>query len=112
MSRTFVYTNPDAKTAVAKAVRETADQRRRLLADTDDSREATWRERALDAEYALKAAHAEILAQRTRIGELLGRIRDLEAEWTQDDVQRITTENTSLKQRVRQLAAGAVRAGR
>ena len=73
------------------------------LAEADDSREATWRERALNAEDALKAAHAEILAQRNRIGELLGRIRDLEAEWTQDDVQRITTENTTLKQRVRQL---------
>ena len=103
VSRTFVYTNPDAKTAVARAVRETADQRRRLLADTDDSREATWRERALNAEDALKAAHAEILAQRARIGELLGRIRDLEAEWTQDAVERITTENATLKQRVRQL---------
>ena len=103
VSRTFVYTNADAKSAVAKAIRETGDQRRRLLAETDDSREATWRERALNAEDALKAAHAEILTQRTRIGELLGRIRDLEAEWTQDAVQRITTENTTLKQRVRQL---------
>lgn len=62
-----------------------------------------WRERALNAEDALKAAHAEIVAQRNRIGELLGRIRDLEAEWTQDAVERITTENTTLKQRVRQL---------
>ena len=104
VSRTFLYTNPDAKTAVAKAIREAGDQRRRLLAEADDSREATWRERALNAEDALKAAHAEILAQRSRIGELLGRIRDLEAEWTQDDVQRITTENTTLKQRVRQLS--------
>lgn len=104
VSRTFLYTTPDAKTAVAKAIREAVDQRGRLLADTDDSREATWRERALNAEDALKAAHAEILAQRTRIGELLGRIRDLEAEWTQDAVQRITTENTTLKQRVRQLS--------
>jgi chromosome segregation ATPase len=105
VSRTFLYTNPDAKTAVAQAIQESGDQRSRLLANADDSREATWRERALNAEDALKNAHAEILTQRTRIGELLGRIRDLEAEWTQDDVQRITTENTTLKQRVRQLTA-------
>ncbi|MGP4102076.1 hypothetical protein [Nonomuraea sp. KM90] len=65
--------------------------------------EATWRERALNAEDALKAAHAKIVQQRGRIGELLGRIRDLEAEWTQDAIRRITTENTTLKQRVRQL---------
>jgi chromosome segregation ATPase len=104
VSRTFLYTNADAKTAVAEAIRESGDQRSRLLAEADDSREATWRERALNAEDALKAAHAEIHAQRNHIGELLGQIRDLEAEWTQDDVQRITTENTTLKQRTRQLS--------
>jgi chromosome segregation ATPase len=103
VSRTFLYTNADAKTAVSKAIREAGARRSRLLTGADDSREATWRERALNAEDALKAAHAEIRAQRTRIGELLGRIRDLEAEWTRDAVQRITTENATLKQRVRQL---------
>jgi chromosome segregation ATPase len=104
VSRTFLYTNQDAKTAVAEAIRQTGDQRRRLVVEADDARELTWRERALNAEDALKAAHAEIVAQRNRIGELLGRIRDLEAEWTQDDIERITTENTTLKQRVRQLS--------
>jgi hypothetical protein len=78
VSRTFLYTNADAKTAVAEAIREAVDQRSRLLVEADNSREATWRERALNAEDALKAAHAEIRAQRTRIGELLGQIRDLE----------------------------------
>lgn len=48
-------------------------------------------------------ARTEILNQRNRIGELLGQIRDLEAEWTQEAIQRVTTENTTLKQRVRQL---------
>lgn len=43
--------------------------------------------------------------QRTRIGELRGQIRDLQAEWTEEAVQRITTENTTLKQRVRQLTS-------
>ncbi|WP_232246408.1 hypothetical protein [Kitasatospora mediocidica] len=52
-----------------------------------------------------QAAPAEILTQRTRIGKLLRRVRDLEAEWTQEAIQRITTENTTLKQRVRQLTA-------
>ncbi|AQW54250.1 integrase [Streptomyces hygroscopicus] len=58
---------------------------------------------SLNAEDALRAAHTEILAQRTQIGELLGQIRDLQAEWTEGAIQRITTENTTLKQRVRQL---------
>ena len=53
----------------------------------------------------LKTAHAEIVRQRERIGECLGQVRDLEADWTQDAIQRVTTENTTLKQRVRQLTA-------
>jgi small-conductance mechanosensitive channel len=103
VSRTFLYDHPEARAAVATAMAEAGERRAQLLADQDEEREASWRERALNAEDALKAAHTEILAQRTRISELLGQVRDLEAEWTQEAIQRITTENTTLKQRVRQL---------
>ncbi|MGW5432793.1 DUF6262 family protein [Streptomyces sp. NPDC004059] len=103
VSRSFLYDNPEARTAVATAMAEGGERRSQMLADQDDQGEATWRERALNAEEALKAAHAEILVQRTRIGELLGQISDLQAEWAQEAIQRITTENTTLKQRVRQL---------
>jgi len=52
-------------------------------------REATWRERALDAEDAcLRGPTPRTSPNAARIGVLLGRIRDLEAEWTQDAVQR------------------------
>lgn len=105
VSRTFLYDNPEARTAVATAMAEASERRSQTLAEQDDGREATWRERALNAENALKAARAEILTQRTHIGELLGQIRDLRAEWTEEAIQRITTENTTLKQRVRQLTA-------
>jgi hypothetical protein len=105
VSRTFLYDNQEARAAVAAAMADAGEHRSLLLAGRDDAREATWRERTLNAEEALKAAHAEILAQRTRIGALLGQIRDLQAEWTEEAVQRITTENTTLKQRVRQLTA-------
>lgn len=103
VSRTFLYANPEARTAIAAAIANADEQRARLTADQEDQQVQTWRERALNAEDALKATNAEILAQRNGIGELLGKIRDLEAEWTQDAVQRVITENTSLKQRVRQL---------
>jgi hypothetical protein len=105
VSRTFLYDNVEARTAVATAMADAGERRSRMLVDQDSEREATWRERALNAEEGLKAAHAEILTQRTRIGELLGQVRDLQAEWTEEAVQRITTENTTLKQRVRQLTA-------
>jgi chromosome segregation ATPase len=103
VSRSFIYGNPEARAAVVTALAETGEHRVQLLAAQDDEREATWRERALNAEDALKAAHAEITVQRARIGELLGQVRDLEAEWTKEAIARITTENTTLKQRVRHL---------
>ena len=103
VSRTFLYDNPEARTAVATAMAEAGQRRAQTFVNADNEREATWRERALNAEDALKATHAEVLAQRTRIGELLGQIRDLQAEWTEEAIQRITTENTTLKQRLRQL---------
>jgi DNA-binding LacI/PurR family transcriptional regulator len=103
VSRTFLYDNAEARAMLTAAIAAAGERRIQVLTDGDDAREAAWRERALNAEEALKAAHTEILTQRTRIGELLGQIRDLEAEWTQEAVQRITTENTTLKQRVRQL---------
>ncbi|MGH3685692.1 MAG: DUF6262 family protein [Pseudonocardiaceae bacterium] len=103
LSRTFLYDNPDARAAIASAITETGAHRPRDPTEQDDEREATWRERTLNAEEGLKTAHAEILTQRARIGGLLGQIRDLQTEWTKDAIQRITTENTTLKQRVRQL---------
>ena len=84
VSRTFLYGNPDARAAVATAITAAGERRVQLLAAQDDEQEATWRERALNAEDGLKAAHAEIIAQRARIGELLGQVRDLESEWTKE----------------------------
>jgi chromosome segregation ATPase len=104
VSRTFLYDNPEARAALATAVTgDNPPSRRRLVSPGEH--EPTWRERALNAEDALKAAHAEIRGQRARIGELLGQIRDLEGQWTQDAIQRITTENTTLKQRLREALA-------
>jgi chromosome segregation ATPase len=103
VSRTFLYGNADAREMTTAAITAARARQNRRIAEQDDAREATWRERALNAEEALKAAQTEILTQRAHIGRLLGQIRDLEAEWTQEAVQHITAENTILKQRVRQL---------
>ena len=54
VSRTFLYDNPEARAAVASAMAKTGERRTWLLAGLDDEREATWRERALNAEDARK----------------------------------------------------------
>ena len=103
VSRTFLYDNPDARVLMEAAGMAHTARRQHDQAEQDFQAEASWRERALNAEDALTAAHAEIRAQRARIGQLLGQLRDAEHELTPDAIQRITTENTTLKQRVRQL---------
>jgi hypothetical protein len=104
VSRTFLYQNPDAKKLMDAAITATAGRRRHAQARQDEQAEAAWQQRALNAEDALKAAYAEIGTQRQRIAILMGQVRDLQAEYTSDAAQRVATENTTLKQRVRQFA--------
>jgi dynactin complex subunit len=103
VSRTFLYENTDARSLVTEAAKHAAGQRAQTQADHDAEQDMIWRERAFNAEDEVKAAHAEIRSQRKRIGELLGQIRDSEQQWSPETVGRIATENTTLKQRVRQL---------
>src|SRR5258708_18344964 len=72
VSRTFLYTNPEARAAVADAAAASGLQRTTDQAAQDTEQEATWRERALNAEDALKTTHAEMLQPRTPLRHLLG----------------------------------------
>jgi hypothetical protein len=101
VSRTFLYANPDARAMVSQAISKASKQHTPSAGDQEPS----WRERALNAEAALQAAEAEIRAQRRRMAILMGQIRDLEQDLAPDTAQRIATENTTPKQRVRQLTS-------
>ncbi|MFG3419789.1 hypothetical protein ACIBTZ_22870 [Micromonospora sp. NPDC049460] len=48
----------------------------------------------------------EILRQREHIAELLGKIRDLNTGWAEDDRIRMTSENLALKRTVRDQETG------
>lgn len=102
VSRTFLYENTDARTLISDAL-DRAGSAGRTTAHHDEQQEPLWRERALNAEDALKAAHAEIRTGRERIATLLGQIRDLQQQWSDETAQQLTTENANLKQRLRQL---------
>ncbi|MCY0950476.1 DUF6262 family protein [Streptomyces sp. H27-S2] len=104
VSPTFLYENRDAQSLVREAVAASTRRRDQTDQDTHDRIEASWRERALNAEEELSRTQKEILVQRQRIGELMGQLRDFEQMVPGESVQRLVTENTSLKHRVRQLA--------
>jgi hypothetical protein len=103
VSRTFLYQNPAARQLVSEFVIEMADRRAQRQSEHAKQIAASWRERALNAEDQLNCMHREIRLQRNTIGELLGKIRDLEADLPEDGVQRLITENTTLKHRIREL---------
>jgi chromosome segregation ATPase len=105
VSRTFLYDNPAARSLVTAAIIRADSQRGHDAADRDAQTEASLQQRALNAEQALKAAHAEIRAQRARSGELLGQLRDTQRDHDSDAADRLATENRTLKQRLRDLTA-------
>ncbi|MFK0283258.1 DUF6262 family protein [Streptomyces sp. NPDC090499] len=100
VSATFLYENTGARALVHNAVVE-SKSRHDLRAQTEHDRiEATWRERALNAEEGLTQAQKEIHTQRQRIGELMGQLRDAEQMVPGESVQQLLTENTTLKRRL------------
>ncbi|WP_234433743.1 DUF6262 family protein [Streptomyces rimosus] len=101
VSRTFLYQNQQARALIEQANR--VNRPHPAVSDSGSRAQPAWRERALNAEDALAQAHREICTQRTHIAELLGKIRDLEHDLPEGSLQRIVTENTTLKQHVRQL---------
>ncbi|MGH3466790.1 MAG: DUF6262 family protein [Thermocrispum sp.] len=105
VSRTFLYQNPEARRLVEEAITASTAQRDadRQAGRQRDELNAAWRERALNAEDALASANREIRRQRQHIADLMGQLRDLEHTWSHDGLQQLVTENTTLKQRVRQL---------
>lgn len=103
VSRTFLYTNPDARTLLQRAGAAAAARRTRDRDTRDADAEMSWRERAFNAEDGLKAAHQEISSQRRQIAELMGQVRDLQQHWDDQTIARIMSENTDLKRRIRTL---------
>ncbi|AZQ37700.1 hypothetical protein EJ357_33095 [Streptomyces cyaneochromogenes] len=104
VSSTFLYENAEARTIVRQAVAASKSRHDRLTEDKHEQIEASWRERALNAEAALTRTQQTVFAQRQQIGELMGQLRDAEQMVPGESVQALTTENTTLKRRVQQLA--------
>jgi TolA-binding protein len=102
--RVFLYENAGARKLVQHAAATSRSRHDRRAHDEHDRIEATWRERALNAEDGLTRAQREIDAQRQKIGELMGQLRDVEQRVPGESVQRLMTENTTLKRQNLQLA--------
>jgi hypothetical protein len=103
VSATFLYENPDARTLVKNAVVHSESRHDQLAQAEHERIEASWRERALNAEEELTRTQKQVFAQRQQIGELMGQIRDFDQMVPGESLQALTVENTTLKRRVQQL---------
>jgi chromosome segregation ATPase len=104
VSRTFLYENAEAAQMMLEERRH-AETGNDAAAEAQATQlEASWRERALNAEGALQAHDAEIGRLRDRIAILMGQVRDLEGDDTGSTIRRLTSENTTLKRRLEQLS--------
>lgn len=103
-SSTFLYQNPMARQLITTATADLAARRDRQADDAHDAIESSWRERALNAEHALTTAQKEILAQRQRIAELMGQIRDFGQPSSGESLLRLAEENSSLKSQLKRLS--------
>lgn len=103
VSVTFLYENSEARTLVSNAVDASRTRQVRAAQAEHEQIEASWRERALNAEAELGRTQKEVFAQRQQIGELMGKLRDLDQTVPGESVQALASENITLKRRVQQL---------
>lgn len=102
-SSTFLYENSKARQLIAAATADLTARQEQRADDKHEAIESSWRERALNAEHALTTVQKEVLAQRQRIAELMGQVRDLDRSWSGESTQRLVEENTSLQLQVKRL---------
>lgn len=102
VSRSFLYQNQDANTLITDAQART---RADLRAGPALLQEASWRERALNAEDRTRQLNHELAQQRKLVADVLGQLRDPDGTWLEHDRSRLREENQRLQQEHNQLLA-------
>lgn len=96
VSRSFTYENEEARALIVAAqLRSLARANGRIDALTAQQ-EASWRERALNAEDHVRDLRREATTQRRLISELTGRLREPDGTWIARDRERLREANELL----------------
>lgn len=96
VSRSFTYENAEARTLIAAAqARARAGTAARVEALTAQQ-EASWRERACNAEEEVRRLRQEVAAQRRLVGDLMGRLREPDGTWVEQERDRLRVQNELL----------------
>lgn len=96
VSRTFLYENSAAADIVDKAEQRTKAKARVTQNAALDVEASSWRERALNAEDALRRTRNELVEARREVADLLGQLRDPDGTWLREDRERLLGEREAL----------------
>jgi chromosome segregation ATPase len=96
VSRSFTYENDAANSIIAAAQARTQAGAEDRIEKGTATEEASWRERALNAEDEIRNLRRELASQRHLVGDLLGQLREPDGTWIEHDRNRLRQENEHL----------------
>ena len=104
VSRSFIYENDQARAHVTAAQARTQIRAAGAIPTATAQQEASWRERALNAEQKARDLQHELTAQRRLTAGFLGQLRQPDGTWLADEQTRLHEENEHLLTDRNQLA--------
>jgi chromosome segregation ATPase len=96
VSRSFTYENAQARSIIAAAQARTQARAQARPETLTAQQEASWRERALNAEEEVRKLRQELMTQRRLVGDLMGQLRAPDGTWIEHDRERLRKENEVL----------------
>jgi hypothetical protein len=96
VSRSFTYENDAANSIIAEAQTRTQARAEGRIEKRTVQEEASWRERALNAEDEIRNLRRELATQRQLVGGLIGQLREPDGTWIEHDRNRLREENEHL----------------
>jgi len=104
VSRSFLYQNDQARALITAAQARTQARAAGPVPAPSAQQEASWRERALNAEQQARDLRHELTAQRRLTAGLLGQLRQPDGTWLADQQHQLRQENEHLLTERNQLA--------
>ena len=93
VSRSFTYENDSANLMIAAALARSQARAEGRIEKRTVQEEASWRERALNAEDEIRNLRRELATKRQLVGDLLGQLREPDGTWIEHDRNRLRQEN-------------------
>ncbi len=105
VSRSFTYQNETANALITLAQSRSRTQLAGRAGTITAQQEASWRERALNAEDQIRSLGRELGKHHQLVADLMGQLRDPDGTWLEQDRRRLREQNDSLLIQRNQLLA-------